>query len=194
MAKKEFLSKFLRHETKKKVLFKFVIIFSIAIVYLLFAMFRYGTKEGSVAAIFTWSMFVLCTPIADAGFLMDFPVRLLTRIRMLYSELVVWCIAISLNIVGLLFFPAVYDKTLLLRILKFILLHPFPYWSIIILSMMGTFFSVYFGDELIDISRHKDRKKHQKHNKKRVLIITLFIVLVVIFLYYQLANRLGISF
>jgi len=191
--RKNLIWDYFKHETKKNVLVKFLIIFSIVLIYLIFSMFRYGASNGLLTTILTWSMFVLCTPIADAGFLMDFPIRLLTNVRMIYSETIVWITAISLNVSGLFFYPSVYNNTALLKILRIIISNPFPYWSIIILSLIGTFLSIYFGDELIDVSLHKQRKKHSKHKKKHYTIIILFTITLVIIVYYHLIHSLGIT-
>ncbi len=186
-------SEYCTHETKKRVLIKFILIIAILISYFTFVSLRYGLNDGLMITILTWSFFVFCTPIADAGFLLDFPIRLITKIRMIYSEIVVWIIAASINIYSLLFNPIVYEKIEILRLFKYILLHPFPFWAIIIISATGTFLSIYFGDELIDVVKHKHRKKYKKHKNKYVLILILFIIVVIIMLYSYLLRRLGVN-
>ena len=188
------IQNYIKHETKRTVLTRFLIILSIFIIYLAFLISRDGGREGLLTTLFTWSIFVLCTPIADAGFLIDFPVRLFTRIRMVYSESIVWCVAILLNIFGFFLFPSVYNKTGLLKLFKLILTNPFPYWLIIILSAMGTFLSIYFGAELMDVSLHKKRKKHRKHKHKHLIITIIFLIVSIMLLYYHLIYRWGISF
>jgi len=93
---------------------------------------------------------------------------------MLYSEIIVWIIAISINIYAFFLLPQIYQKTLLLRIFHFILEKPIPFWVIIFISAIGTFLSVYFGDELIDVVSHNERGKHQKHKLKYRLSIFIF--------------------
>jgi len=186
-------SEYYLHETKKSVLVRFLFILLILVAYFIFVTFRYGLSNGFMVTLLTWSFFVFCTPIADAGFLIDFPLRLITKIRMIFSEIFVWLTAIIINIYTLIFKPQVYEKTLLLRIFKHILLNPIPLYSIILLSALGTFLSIYFGDELIDVAKHKERKKYIKHKNKYKLIVLVFIVIVIFFLYKTLINEFGIK-
>lgn len=188
-----FYSKLLSHETKRQTLLKFLSILGILFLYFLFLIYKYGVAEGFSITILTWSFFVLCTPIADAGFLLDFPIRLTTRIRMIHSEMIVWVIAISLNYYFFFFSPGDYQKTWLLRIFHFILEKPFPFWIIIILSAVGTFLSIYFGDELMDVVRHKERVKHREHQVKHRFIIFAFLMILTIIVYKYLLSQLGIE-
>jgi H+/Cl- antiporter ClcA len=191
--KKDSIKHYAKHETKRNVLKRFLIVLSILIVYLFVSIWYYGLENGIVVSFLTWSLFVLCTPIADAGFLLDFPIRLFTKIKMIYSEVFVWIITITLNIITITIYPSIYEKTIILQIFKTILLNPLPYWGIIILSAIGTFLSIYFGDELLDVITHKQRKKYHKHKKKHWTIIILFIITITIFLYFYLINQLGIK-
>ena len=187
-------SEYVLHETKRNVLVRFLLIVAIFVSYFALVSIRYGIQNGLMVTILTWSFFVFCTPIADAGFLVDFPVRILTKIRMLYSEIVVWIIAFLLNSYSLFFNPNVYEKTPLLMLFRYILLHPFPFWAIIIVSATGTFMSVYFGDELIDVVKYKHTKKYKKHKNKYKLILLLFIGAVALFfLYTYLLEKLGME-
>ncbi len=181
------------HKTKKHVTIKFILLIIILSVYTTFLAWEYGWQDGGVLSIITWSFFVLCTPIADAGFLLDFPLRLLFQIRMLLSEFVVWVIAISINILFLIINSNLYDKLFITHLFKKILLTPFPYWGIIILSGFGTFLSVQFSDELIDLIHHKDREFHHKHNLKLELIIIIFLFALTIVGYITLLDKLHIS-
>ncbi len=146
-----------------------------------------------MVTLLTWSFFVLCTPIADAGFLLDFPVRLITRLRMVWSELGVWVIAISINLFTVSFYPAFYEHTLVLRLFHNILTHPWPYWGIIILSALGTFLSIIFGDELFDVSTHRERKIYHKHFFKHRIIVYLFLIGFTLAFYYYMLNALEID-
>ena len=79
---------------RRQVLIKFLLLVLVLLGYLGYLTYTLDFRTGSVAALLTWSFFVLCTPIADAGFLLDFPLRLIFGIRMFISEIVVWGIAI----------------------------------------------------------------------------------------------------
>ena len=121
---------------------RFFIVFFVFLVYLFISMYTFGAKDGFFVSLLTWSFFVLCTPVADGGILLDLPIRLLTGLRMMYSEIIVWSIAISVNILFFFTNPALYQDTHLLGLFHNILAHPFPYWIIIILSGLGTFLSL----------------------------------------------------
>ncbi len=186
-------SEYILHETKRNVLFRFLSILTIVLLYFIFMSYKYGINDGFSVTLLTWAFFVLCTPIADAGFILDFPLRVIAKIRMIYSEIFVWFVALSSIIFNLVFNIEIFDKTTILKLFKVILLNPIPYWIIILISMAGTFLSIYFGDELLDIARHKHRKKYQKHKNKHKIIIILFVIILLISFYFYMITKLGIN-
>jgi len=190
---KEKLYIYTHHETKISAVFKFIIIFSILVFYFWIVSMKYGLKNGAITTILTWVFFVFCTPIADAGFLVGFPVRFLFGMRMIYSETIVTFVAITITIYLLAYAPGAFGVTGILLLYKYILLHPWPYWLIIILSTIGTFLSIYFGDEIIDVVKHRDRIKYKKHKNKHLLIITLFLFVFTILVYLYLIENLNVN-
>lgn len=172
---------------------KFIFLCLLLVGYFFYLTYQYDLVTGGIAALITWSFFVLCTPIADAGFLLDFPLRLLFGIRMVMSEMVVWAIAISINIIVLIYFRGFYETTLVTRIMEVILTTPIPYWSVILLSGIGTFLSIRFGDELMDVLNHKDRLFYLRHQFKHEIILIIFF-LCVLFGYYEVISSLGLDF
>jgi hypothetical protein len=183
----------LRHQTKREEFIKFILLLSVLVGYFAFLSWKYDLATGGIVSALTWSFFVLCTPIADAGFLIDLPVRLITGLRMVYSEIMVWCIAISLNLVSLRWAADSYELTALTSLLHKILITPWPYWSIILLCATGTFVSIRFGDEMIDVVSHKDRTLHHKHGFKHRLIVMAAFFLLVVWGYYHLLERLSVT-
>ena len=180
-------------ETHREVGVKFLLLLSILVLYFGYLSYEYGLLTGGIVAALTWSFFVLCTPVADAGFLLDFPLRLLFGIRMLYSEVLIWGLAISINLYTLASHPAAYDKTVLTTLMKKIILTPYPFWAIIFLSGLGTFLSVYFGDEMLDVFRHRDRVKYHQHAFKLKLIGIVSLFSLIFLAYYFLLNELNID-
>ncbi|MDQ2094120.1 hypothetical protein [Rhodalgimonas zhirmunskyi] len=176
----------------RQVLLKFALLLALLVGYFIYLSLKFDIATGGIAAALTWSFFVLCTPVADAGFLLDFPLRLLFGIRMVRAEMAVWTIAITLNIATLLLAPDYYQTTLITRVFHQILLTPWPYWGVIALSAVGTFLSVRFGDELMDILHHRDRSFFHAHHFKYELVLVAFFVMV-IFGYYELIASLGIE-
>lgn len=185
--------KYIQHETKRHVLKKFIILVSIVVLYFIFVSIKFGITNGFWITLLTWSFFVFCTPVADAGFLLDFPIRILTGIRMLHAEIGVWVFAGLLNAFTLTVNPSIYQKTIILQLFHYIITHPFPYWLIIVLSCIGTFLSIYFGDELMDVAKHKYREKYFKYKAKHEFIILLFLIVLIIVLYKFLLTQLGIN-
>lgn len=171
---------------------KFLLLCLLMVCYFAYLSYKYDLLTGGVASLLTWSFFVLCTPIADAGFLLDFPLRLLFGIRMVISELVVWAITIGLNIAVLTQAAHYYQTTTLTRIFEQILNHPYPYWAVIILSAMGTFLSIRFGDELMDVMHHRDRHLFHRHHLKHELLLGVFFIMV-LGGYYELIASLNID-
>ena len=122
---------------KKQVLYKFLPLCILLVSYFSYLSFRYDVAIGGIASALTWTFFVLCTPIADAGILLDFPLRLLFGIQMLISEIAVWVSAITINVVSLFYFAEYYETTKLTTLLHAILTMPYPYWSVIFASRSG---------------------------------------------------------
>lgn len=169
---------------------RFISVIIIIIIYFIFATYSHGIKDGLTISLLTWTFFVLCTPVADAGILIDFPIRLVTGIKMIYSEIIVWFIAIIINIFLLTNNPETYDNTIILSLFKHILDTPFPYWIIIILSGVGTFLSIYIADNIVD--NKKVKKKHSNYLIKHKIIIFTFLIILIIIAYDLLLNKLGI--
>jgi len=176
----------------KRLLYKFILLCILLAGYFSYLSFQYDLTTGGVAAAITWSFFVLCTPIADAGFLLDFPLRLLFGIRMLLSEIVVWALAIVINVVSLLYFVEYYQTTKLTRLFYSILTNPYPYWAVILISGAGTFLSIRFADEVMDVARHRDREFFHRHGIKHKIVMIIFFVFILIG-YYELMALLGIE-
>lgn len=180
------------HETKKASVVKFVILIVILLIYFGIVSLKYGLNNGIITTILTWSFFVFCTPIADAGFIVGFPVRFLFNVKMLYSEIAVTIVATAITFLALIYSPASFSITGILLLYKYILFHPL-YWLIIILSTAGTFLSIYFGDELIDVVKHEDRKKYKKHKNKHTIIITLFLFVFTFLFYLYIIQNLNVN-
>lgn len=207
MTNKPLFKDFIKHRLKRRTLrtlIKFIQIYTSPgcfLVYFVFSLIYYGLGNGILISFLTWLMFVFCTPIADAGFLLYFPIRLINGLRMIYSEILVWSIALLLNVCLLILLPQIYEKTFLLNLFKTLLLNPISIWLIIALFIAGTFLSartfslIYFGDKFIDITNFKEQRKYKKHKNKHISIIkhrniiVLFSILLTILLYYHILDK-----
>ncbi len=181
----------IKEKFDKHPLFKFISIAVIILIYFLFICKTHGIKDGFIISILSWSFFVLCTPVADAGILIDFPIRLISGMKMIYSEIMVWVFAIIINFFIVINSPEIYDKTILLSLFKHILIIPYPYWGIILLSGVGTFLSVYIADSLID--KKRQGKKHLIFLVKYKIAIFIIITILIIICYKFLLGRLGVE-
>ena len=183
---------FTANHPKHQVTYKFILLCLLLVSYFGYLSYTYDVLTGGIASMITWSFFVLCTPIADAGFLLDFPLRLLFGIRMVISEIGVWAIAILINVIAVLYFHDYYSTTPLTKLTYAIMTTPNPYWLVILLSGIGTFLSIRFGDELMDVVSHRDRDFFLKHNFKHEIVLLIFFILVIIG-YYELTYTLAID-
>lgn len=181
-----------KHETKKGQLVRFLVTATVLIIYIIYLSLRFGSVGFSLGVI-TWSAFVMATPIADGGLILDFPVRLITNIRMIFSEMIVWCVAISANIYFLFTQKDIYQNTTITKAFYEILIHPWPNWIIVLFSLAGTFLSLYFADELLDIVFYEERKKYQKLRGIYQFVIGGFFVVLFYFLYKYFLELFGIN-
>lgn len=111
---------------------------------------------------------------------------------MVVSEIAVWAVAIVVNIFSLMFAEDYYQTTLVTQLLYKILTIPYPYWGVVVLSGAGTFLSIRFGDEIMDVLHHRERHFFHANHFKHELILFLFF-LCVLFGYYELISSLGIE-
>lgn len=183
----------LRHQTHLETLLKFALLLLILVGYFGYLAWRYDVATGGFVAALTWSFFVLCTPVADAGFLLDFPLRLLFGWRMITTEVAVWLLAALINIVAVVAAPAIYETTFITSLFHKILVTPYPYWGIIVLCSVGTFVSIYFGDEMMDVVSHHERTKRHAHGFKYRVGALGVIFLVVFVAYRHLIAELGVE-
>jgi len=187
------MKKLLKHQTKREELIKFLLLLAVMVGYFGYLSWKYDVATGGVVSLLTWSFFVLCTPIADAGFLLDFPVRLITGIRMFVTEIIVWGLALLINIICLNVSPESYETTFITSLLHQIMTTPWPYWSVIALCGVGTFMSIRFGDEMMDVISHKEREIHHAHGFKHRLIVMAALIGLIVIAYYYLISSLGIE-
>ncbi len=183
----------IKHKTHFETFFKFLSLVAIVLAYFGYMSWKYDASTGLMVTVLTWSFFVLCTPVADGGFILAFPVRLLFSFKMAYTQIILWFVAIGINIFVFLYSPDSYNLTFLTGLLKTIISEPYPYWSILIISAFGTFLSIFFGDEMMDVASHKDRTKHHDHGLKYRSVLAFGLALLTIFAYYHLLSSLNIS-
>ena len=181
-----------KNETHSESLFKFLALITIVITYFLYMSWKYDASTGLSVSILTWSFFVLCTPVADGGFILAFPIRLLFKIKMSITQVILWFVAVGINIFYISTSPNSYDLTFITKLLKHILSEPYPYWSILIISALGTFLSIFFGDEMMDVASHKERENNHRHGVKYRTLIVLGLGVLTVVAYHYLLSSLNV--
>lgn len=181
----------IKQKTKKSQIVglrKFFVVLGILFLYALFTVHNYGLKAGLSVTILTWAFFVFATPIADAGFLIAFPIRIFTGIKMLNTQIVVWIFGALVVFTFLLFSPESFNKTSLLGLFHKIVITPWPLWLILILSGVGTYVSIVFDDSIVDSATAKNKNKSFRKNSKRlyytIAIFTLTLGLYIVLLHF----------
>lgn len=160
---------------------KFAVLLLILGGYAAYVIEKFGLSEGIGVTLLTWAFFVTCTPIADAGFLVDFPVRVLFKFKMIWSEIIVWSVAATIIAYTFIFQFELFDKIEILRIFDNILTHPWPMWTLILISAVGTFLSIYIGDQVYAMVRARQHHRHIRRLQiKRFLFETGVFALVVV--------------
>ncbi len=180
-------------ETQKHTFIRYFLLLVFIFIYIYYTVNKFGINNGLLVSALTWSFFVFCTPIADAGFILAFPIRMLIGVRMVYTQIISFFLALFIILEAIIYNPTIFQNTLILKLFHQILYHPYPNWIIIILSLVGTFFSIYFGDELIDVSAHHERRLYHQHKSKHKIIISLSIFALTIVIYNFLLHQIGIE-
>ncbi|WP_220469700.1 hypothetical protein [Colwellia sp. MB02u-10] len=181
-----------KHETHKEILLKFLALVLILLTYFSYMSWKYDAATGFGVSVLTWSFFVLCTPIADGGFILAFPIRLLFNIKMAYTQIVLWFVAVGINVYMFFQHSNIYDLAFVTKLLKHILSEPYPYWSILLISALGTFLSIFFGDEMMDVAAHKDRSIAHSYGFKYRTLMVLGLCILTVTAYYYLLNSLNV--
>lgn len=181
------------HKTHGESLWKFLALVAFLAAYFIYMSWKFDAATGAWLALLSWSFFVLCTPVADGGFIIAFPVRLLFGARMLVTQIIVWVLAIIINVAALSFSPSTYEDTALTRLLYSILTIPWPYWSILLISAAGTGLSIWFADEMMDVTSHDKRIKHHAHGFKYKTVLVFGLGVLTVLAYYQILSDLGVE-
>ncbi len=179
-------------QTHRESLWRFGVLVVLLAGYFGYMSWKFDASTGAVLAVLSWSFFVLCTPVADGGFVVAFPVRMLFGVRMVVTQIVVWFVAVGINVAGVLLVPEGYQDTALTRLLYSILTTPWPNWSILVISLAGTLLSIWFGDEMIDVADHSMRKKHHRHGFTHKMVMIVGFGILTVMAYYQILSNLGI--
>ncbi len=178
------------HHFKLSALQRFFLVVLVIAGYFAFTVYSYGLAQGIAVTALTWAFFVFATPIADGGFVLAFPIRLITGFRMLYTQIIVWIVGVILVASYMLYSPNTFSVTPLLELFYAILTNPWPLGIILLLSALGTFISIRFEDDVVDVVGSK-HKKADLAKKRKQLYLNLGFFIATIVAYVLLLNITG---
>ncbi|MFH1831241.1 MAG: hypothetical protein ABH827_00415 [bacterium] len=118
-------------------LFSFGLFFS-TLIYLIIS---FGLGKGFYLMLLSWSLYILCLPAAHGQLLIGYPVYALFRVSF-YIEAYLWLIAVLFNLYTYFCVPGAYMSFAPTHLLFRIISAPNPYWLIIAISALGTFYNV----------------------------------------------------
>lgn len=121
-------------------LIKFFFFVTIIVLFYSYYIAYFGLLQGIYTASLVWSFFILCIPATHGKVIIGFPLYVITRERY-YPEIFLWFMAIGLNIFTYLWAPNYYTHSIISSLLYRIIAIPNPYWIIIAVSALGTFYN-----------------------------------------------------
>lgn len=106
-----------------------------------YCMLSFGFATGIHLTLLVWSLYVLCLPAAHGQLLIGYPLYSFFQ-RSFYIEPFVWLTAVGVNVYTYFFAQQIYSKMLFTHFLHRIISIPNPYWQIIFVSFIATFYNV----------------------------------------------------
>ena len=151
--------------------------------YLLFAglitfyfVLLHGALDGLCLTLLTWSLYILVIPGSHGQYLFGGPPSIFKGIH-IYTEPFLWNLAILGNVLTYFVYPKIYTKTFLTHFLYRVITTPNPYWFIIFISALGTFYNFL-------TRQHYYLPSSYKH-----LAIRYILVLIGLFTFLYLSHR-----
>jgi hypothetical protein len=145
--------------------------FFLYLFFIVLAVFVFWAKIGEFkpawqSVLLAWSFFILCMPYPHGRVILGVPYKIITGRKMRYPEVLMWFFAVVINIISYVSIPAVYMQSLINHMLYRVISTPWPYWGLIIICALGTFYKFFVGAE-----NFKARKL--KHYPIRILLMFL---------------------
>ena len=139
----------LRHTVSffRQVAYVLSVVVSLAIsLFALYIVLLFGLHRGLHIAALLWSFFVLCVPYGSSGILLS-PFRRATRLRLQYADIVLWAIAVGLNVYTYFFARQIYLKSISTHLLYQIISNPWPYWLIMAICIFGMIYRLFIAPD-----------------------------------------------
>lgn len=168
--------------SKFKNLFFIIPIISLVFLFLSFYM-THSFKTSILATFVVWSFYILCVPAYHGKFILGIPYKIITGKKFLYPERILWPLAIILNLVAINYYNYIYQTTIITHLFYQIISRPWPFWLIIVISSLGTFYKSFLGYE-----------KFYRYKYFNYFLRTLLVILGILTLFYLSYNELIILF
>lgn len=134
------------YKPSKLQILKFLFIGSIFCFFTFGFINKLGYIQGFHIVLLIWTFFVLCMPTTNGGIIIDIPYYIFTGRKQVYSELIIWFVALAINFYSFVWTPQVYFSNVITHLLFEILIRPWPRWIIIFLCFIGTFYTLKVSD------------------------------------------------
>ncbi len=99
---------------------------------------------GAYLTILAWTFCILCLPTHKGALIFDTPTRFFRQPLAKYAPLMIWCIAVLINVVTIKLTPSLYYCTSITHLLLLMLTTPQPYYRLIIINTMLMFYDVWW--------------------------------------------------
>jgi hypothetical protein len=183
-----------KHERSKELpAVRFLIIGALLSSHLFLATQKHGVGEGLEVTALTWAFLIFLTPVPIAGVLLELPLKIFTKHRMMTIQTLIWGLGIIIAGLGQLFFPNAFEATTILKLFRYVLQNPMPYWGLLGLCAAGTFLSVFLVEEFVDEIKDELMHRHRKHLSALHMFICLLAVLGIIIAYWVIVGKLGLA-
>ena len=132
---------------QKKLIPWYALLFSIILIcsalFVTYELYRHGFEQGLFLVALSWSAYLLCVPAAHGRLLFGSIGRGVLGAS-IFPEPYLWSLAVTLNVVTMIFAPEMYVMTAPAFILYRIVTTP-AYWPILVLGAAGTWYRSTIG-------------------------------------------------
>lgn len=112
-------------------LFKLLVCIPLILLFTTHMITRFEPVDGIHLVILIWTFIILCTPVTKGGVLIDGPMYLVFGKTWAFTEIILWLVALIINLVTIDTRPGLYVNTFITHFLYHILMNPWPFWLVL---------------------------------------------------------------
>ena len=172
-------------KTTKLQKISFLVSFAVFMFFTLTLWFHYSFAMALHIMLLVWSLYILCAPANHGKILLAIPFKIFTGKTLVYPQIFMWSSAILLNVFTYLIHPTIYFSTILTHLLLRIISTPWPYWIIMLVCSLGTFYKLFIGQQNFKIKKFK-------HYTAKIILVCLGFFSFLYFSYKELVILLNI--